>query len=296
MLLSMTGFGTKTASLQMKKGEEISMTVEIKSLNTRFFEATCKLPSSLSFLEIPIVNLLKEKLIRGRVFISIKTTGEGSIFEKVEPVFKLVGDYIKATNMIKKRFNVSGDISISDIVSLPNALSFEKDVISRAIEKNILDLIEQVVNDVVKCRIAEGKALQKDLEKRFALSQQHINKIKELFDSFMKNKKEEIKKALALAHNGDQEAETHLGDCYEAIDKIDIHEEIVRFKSHLNAVKSVFTSKEVEKGKRFEFILQELGREINTIAAKCSNYDISAVSVDVKVELEKVREQIQNIV
>jgi uncharacterized protein (TIGR00255 family) len=240
--------------------------------------------------------LLKEKLIRGRVFISIKTTGEGSIFEKVEPVFKLVGDYIKATNLIKKRFNVSGDISISDIVALPNALSFEKEIISRAVEKNILDVVEQVVNDVTKCRIAEGKTLQKDLEKCFALSQQHINKIKELFDSLMKNKKEEIKKALVLAHNGDQEAETHLGDCYESIDKIDVHEEIVRFKSHLTAVKLVFTNKEVEKGKRFEFILQELGREINTIAAKCSNYDISAVAVDVKVELEKVREQIQNIV
>ena len=112
----------------------------------------------------------------------------------------------------------------------------------------------------------------------------------------MKQQKEHVKKILARIQKGDPEAEKQLGEQYELINKIDIHEEIVRFKSHLNSTKKLLTSKQAEKGKRFEFIMQELGRAVNTIAAKCSNFEISSVAVDLKVELEKVREQIQNIV
>jgi len=90
MPLSMTGFSSQTVILPVKKGEKTSLSVEIKSLNSRFFEATCKLPSSLNFLEIPIVNNLKQKLVRGRVFLSVKVAGNGELFERVVPVTKIV--------------------------------------------------------------------------------------------------------------------------------------------------------------------------------------------------------------
>ena len=108
--------------------------------------------------------------------------------------------------------------------------------------------------------------------------------------------KGEVKKVLARIQKGDSEADSQLSELYDLINKIDIHEEIVRFRSHLNSTKKLLSSRQLEKGKRFEFILQELGREVNTIAAKCSHVEISAVAVDLKVELEKVREQVQNIV
>jgi uncharacterized protein (TIGR00255 family) len=292
----MTGFSSKTVVFPTKRGAEVSLEVEIKSLNSRFFESTCKLPSSLSFLEIPIINLLKEKLVRGRVFVVLKVSGEGGAFEKVSPVIKIVDDYIKSINAIKKRSKISGQLTISDVVSLPNVFSFEKEVIGRAVEKNIIKIIEKVTDDLIKTRKAEGMRLKKDLDQRFSEAGRFIEKIGKLFDSFMKKKKAEIKKMIMLSQKGDQEAERHLGECYDSIDKIDVHEEIVRFKSHLGVAKKLLASKEVEKGKRFEFTLQELGREINTIAAKCSNFDMSSAAVDVKVELEKVREQVQNIV
>jgi len=308
MLLSMTGFGSKTVSLPVKKGaehqlgaerrrgEEMSLVVEIKSLNSRFFESVCKMPSSLGFLEIPIVNLIKEKLIRGRVFIFVKMSGNGGYFERVVPVTKIIKDYFDAVKKVKKDFSIKGDLQISDIVTLPNAFSFDQEEVGKSVEQAILKVVGQVVEQVIKTRAAEGDRLQKDLEKRFVMCKTFIDKIKKLFDEFMKEKKAEAEELLVKSKSGDQEAEKQLTECYELLNKIDVHEEIVRFNSHLNSVEKLLQSKESEKGKRFDFTLQELGREINTIAAKCSNFGISSVAVDVKVELEKVREQVQNIV
>jgi len=292
----MTGFASKTTVLPVKKGEEAVLTVEIKSLNTRFFEVSCKLPSSLSSLEIPIINRLKEKLLRGRVFISVKLSGEGGVFESVVPVAKVVSDYLSAAETIKGRFHVKGDLTLADVVLLPSVFTFEREEVGKGTEQALLKVIAEITDQLIKSRKAEGARLQKDLEKRFSGCQKHIEKIKKLFDVFMKKKKAEIKEIIVRSKGGDQEAEKQLGESYEFLNKIDIHEEIVRFTSHLDSVNKLFVSKQAEKGKRFEFILQELGREVNTIAAKCSNFDISSVAVELKVELEKVREQVQNIV
>lgn len=296
MLQSMTGFGSESTSLQIKGEEEISVAVELKSLNSRFFEANCKLPSSLNILEVSILNLLKQKLVRGRVFIVVKIGGNGGFFETVVPVKKLVNDYLVAARVIQKQYKVRGELTIADVMALPNIFSFEKEEVCKEVEEAILKIISNVADKLIKTRKAEGGRLLKDLEKRFVYCEQYIDKIKKLFDAFMIKQKEVIKKMLMRSQNGDQEAERLLGEQYDLINKIDVHEEIVRFRSHLKGARKLLRSRVPEKGKRLEFILQELAREINTIAAKCSHVDISAAAVDVKVELEKVREQVQNIV
>jgi uncharacterized protein (TIGR00255 family) len=297
MLLSMTGFSSHTAVKALKKGgEKASITVEIKSLNSRFFELICKLPSSLSFLEIPITNHLKQKLVRGRVFLSIKVGGSGEVFERVAPVPKIVKDYLDSAKTLKKKFKISGDLSISDVVALDNVFSFEREKVGKNFETFALKTVEQATDKLIATRKSEGTRLQKDLKQRIDSCGKHIETIKKIFTVFMTNKKDEIKDLMLLVDKGDVGAAQSLGEAYEFLNKIDVHEEIVRFKSHLNGAKKIFASKSLEKGKRFEFTLQELSREINTIAAKCSHFDISAVAVDVKVELEKVREQVQNIV
>lgn len=296
MILSMTGFSSQTSVLPVKGKEKASLTVEIKTLNSRYFEATCKLPSSLSFLEIPIVNDLKQKLLRGRVFVSIKVGGTGDAFERVVVVEKIVKDYLTASKSLKKKLKINGELTMSDLVTLPNVFSFERETVGKNFGDAVIKIVKQATEKLIATRKAEGKRLQVDLKKRFDLCVKCIGRIKVLYDAFMKSKKEEVKNLMILIENGDQEAESQIGDCYDLINKIDITEEIVRFKSHLNTGKKLLTAKQPEKGKRFEFTLQELSREINTIAAKCSNFDISAIAVDVKVELEKIREQVQNIV
>ena len=108
--------------------------------------------------------------------------------------------------------------------------------------------------------------------------------------------KNNIAEKIALVEKGDELAKLQLEDLYGVLNKIDVHEEITRFQSHLKSIDSLFANERREKGKRLDFILQELLRETNTTMAKCSNYDISSMCVDIKVELEKAREQVQNIV
>lgn len=296
MLLSMTGFSSKTISLPIDKNGNVSFSIEMKTINSRFFEAVCKLPTILSSLEIKIINILKKKIIRGRVYLTVRTEEEEGLFQNINPSFKLLQGYVKAINKIKKEFNIKGNLTISDVLILPNIFITEKGEITQKDEKKILSVIDQIAEELVKVRAAEGKDLQDDLEKRFTICFQKMNEIKVLSQKLMKEHKEKIKNILALQQRGDDEAKLKLDELYSTLNKIDIHEEITRFNSHIEAVKKVLRDKNVEKGKRIDFIMQELMRESNTVLAKCSNFEISSISVDIKVELEKAREQAQNIV
>ncbi|MCK4651435.1 DUF1732 domain-containing protein [Candidatus Babeliales bacterium] len=296
MFLSMTGFGFKTVTLTIEKGAKISLTVEIKAINSRFFESVCRLPSFLHSSEIKINRSLKEKLLRGRIYLAVNIVEEDSAFEKIIPSLRIVEGYIKAIDKIKNRFKISGKLTVSDILSLPNVFVSGSKQIDSKLENSILKIIDQVADLVVKSRATEGKSLCKDFEKRFLICSQKISQIKNLFSKLMKEKKDEIKKFLAIQENGNEEVKLKLDELYSTINKIDVHEEIVRFDSHIKNVKNVIKDKNIEKGKRIDFMLQELMRESNTILAKCSHFQISSLAVDIKVELEKSREQAQNIV
>lgn len=296
MLLSMTGFSTKSTSFVMKGGENCSLAVEVKTLNSRFFEAVCKLPNSLSHLELDIINMLKEKLVRGRVYLTIRISGEAGLLEILVPSVKVVQDYVAAARDLKKQFKLAGELNISDIVTLPHVFSFDKNGLTDKEEKAILTCVDESIELLIKSRAVEGKALQKDLDGRFKLCSEYIVRIGELFEKLMTNQKDHIKRAISSAQSGHEESRAQLDEMYACLNKIDVHEEITRFNSHLQAIKLLLKSKQPDKGRRLDFILQELMRETNTITAKCSSFDISSTAVDIKVELEKAREQVQNIV
>ncbi len=296
MLLSMTGFGNKTVVLPIEKKGKISVSVEMKSINSRFFEAVCKLPSVLSSLEIKIINDLKKKLIRGRVYVTVRLSESDGILEKIHPSLTLIEGYIKATQEIKKKFKIGGIITVSDILNLPNVFVTERNEIGSKDELSILKAIDQVTKQLIKSRQDEGKALAVDLEKRFSICAKNMEQIQTLFKKLMKQKKEQVKKAKILFEKGDEQAKLRLDDLYSVLNKIDVHEEVIRFNSHIESVKKIIRDANTEKGKRLDFVLQELMRESNTILAKCSDFTISALAVDIKVELEKAREQAQNIV
>lgn len=296
MLLSMTGFSTKSTRFAMKGGEQCHLTVEVKSLNSRFFEAVCKLPNSLSHLELDIINILKDKLIRGRVYLTVRISGEAGLLEVLVPSVKVVDDYVRASRSLKKQFKLDGELQISDIVTLPHVFTFDRNGLTPHEEKSILSCVDESVDLLIKSRIAEGKALQKDLERRFKFCSEYIVRVGKLFEALMGTQKEHIKKVISSAQGGNDEARAQLDELYACLNKIDVHEEITRFNSHLQAVQQLLKSKQQDKGRRLDFILQELMRETNTITAKCSSFEISSSAVDIKVELEKAREQVQNIV
>jgi uncharacterized protein (TIGR00255 family) len=295
VFLSMTGFGSKTVALPLEKDQKISLSIEIKSINSRFFEAACKLPNFLGHMEVKIAGMLKEKLIRGRIYLTVRLEEEG-VLEKIVPSFRLVEEYLQAINKIKKDFKIQGELSVTDVIRLPGVFVSEKGQLKTEIELSIFKHIEKVADVLLKSREVEGKSLQVDLDKSFSICSDKIEKIKALFKIFMQHQKDEIKRISASYQKGDEQAKLKLDELYSTLNKIDIHEEITRFDSHLKSIKKVLKDSGIEKGKRLDFILQELMRESNTILAKCSNFEISSAAVDIKVELEKAREQAQNVV
>jgi len=296
MLLSMTGFGSGTIVIDTRVGK-LSLIVEMKTINSRYFEATCKLPISLSGLEVKVINLLQSLLGRGRLYLVARFAEDSEIFENVSPSFKVIQQYVAVASLVKEKFNLSGDLSVTDVLALPNVFELGRNEFTEDEEKSILAGIEKIAGKLTQMRAQEGSRLQLDLEKRFAVCAQKIADISVYFEQVMQEQKELVDKQLVLSQGGDEQAKHQLDESYITLNKMDIHEEITRFNSHLMSVRELLKdTKPHDKGKRFDFILQELLREINTLMAKCAHFTISSLSVDVKVELEKAREQIQNIV
>ena len=296
MFLSMTGFGASRESLFVDKNKKVNFSVEVKSLNSRFFEVVCKLPGPLSSIEIKVIDLLKKKLVRGRIYLTVRAAEESYVFHTLKTNTAMIKDYVAASKRIKKDFKLKGELEVSEVLNLPDVFISEEKDISGTVEKDVLELIEKAANQLIKSRSAEGANLKKDLETFFVISSQKMVEIKKLFVKLMKSKKDAIKKILSSDRRNEESEKLKLDELYSVVNKIDINEEITRFDSHLKIIKTVLKDKTLTKGKRLDFILQELVRELNTINAKSGSFDISSLAVDIKVELEKAREQVQNIV
>jgi uncharacterized protein (TIGR00255 family) len=294
MLISMTGYCSKNQQLFLSQAGAVQMTIELKTLNGRFFEAVTKLPGSLSHLEIAINSLVQASLIRGRVYLSIRQQGSGGKLTCINPSWSTIEQYLQASKTIKEKYGLTGEISLIDILQLPDVLVADEATLSPEDEAAIMAMVADAVAVVVEVRKAEGARLEKDMYELFLRCTSKLASIKELFAAEILKAKEQLNAFMALHANAEQlpsEAE----EMQSSLRKMDIHEEIVRFASHLESLKQLFASPALEKGKRLDFIFQELLRETNTMMAKCLSHDISATGIDIKVELEKAREQGQNI-
>jgi len=299
MIQSMTGFASKTLILPIDQTTKTNVALSIKTLNSRFFETTCKLPYALSNFETDFTKLLKERLSRGHIYLTIHMSSQNLIEGKIEPSLAIISSYLKAIEQIKKNFPVQGDITINNLLQLPNVFTVEEKSINEESLAILTKTINELIDQVIEARKKEGKALEDDLRKRATLMQQGIEEINTLSLNLMEQQKQKVAdliKEIESATEQQEQAEQRKQTLYHALDKMDIHEEVIRFRSHLNNLHAQLISADPEKGKRLDFTLQELAREINTITAKCSDAPISSLAINVKVELEKMREQVQNIV
>ena len=215
----------------------------------------------------------------------------------VEPSLKIIDGYIKAINQVKEKFSLKGELSVEDLLLLPNIFSIEEKEMDEATKKLIFATIEGLMQELIHGQEKEGLTLKIDIEQRLSIMEKEMAAIEIASAHLIENQKEKISATLQAVETDENKlADIQKNAAYLLLDKMDIHEEIVRFKSHLKNLAAQLQSAEIEKGKRLDFTLQELGREINTIAAKCSDATISSHAINVKVELEKAREQVQNIV
>ncbi len=292
----MTGFASQKATLDYKD-TKFYATVSLKSVNSRFFENTCKLPYALHHLETDITRLLKKQLHRGHVFTSINISDQSILKGTVTASIPIAKSYIAAAENIQKETGISGTFSIAELVRLQHVFSTQEQLIDDEIKKQLIALVQKTIESLIVEEEREGTAMQKDLEERVNIAQAKIIEIEKHHAAFMLARKEKIMQEVQnYTESEDKMVETRKAALYYMLDKIDIHEEIVRFKSHIKHLKTLLTNPTIEKGKRIDFTLQELTREINTIAAKASDASMGSLAIDIKVELEKAREQTQNIV
>lgn len=296
MIRSMTGFATKSFILTMKE-TKVPVSINLKSLNSRYFDAICKLPYPLSNLETDFVKVFKTRLLRGSINFTIHLGNSNAFKGAIEPSIPTLQNYFNALETIKKKFPVEGTVSITDVLMLPNIFITEEIEINDATKNHIFTATEDLLQELIKVQTNEGIALKKDILNRIAIIEKEINNIEKAFESLMLSQKQKMHDALKeLENDSSKFAEMQKNTLFAILDKIDVHEEIVRFKNHIKTLVQSLESADIEKGKRIDFILQELSREINTITAKCSDGAISSHAINIKVELEKAREQTQNIV
>ena len=284
MLQSMTGYGSTSFQI-----DELEIYIELKTLNSRYFDSKISMPSALSSQELLLNNLLKEKLIRGKVDLRIKLTGSTS--DVISFNKSVIKNYI---NDLKELSDFDDSQILKSVLSLPN--SIDKGELSLSTDQiNKLNIsINNVIEEVIKFRKNEGENTLKDLRENLNVIKEYSKTIEKISDLHKKNIKDELElKAHSLEVNFDNGRFEQ--EVFYYLEKMDINEELVRLKSHMDFFVEILDNDLIEKGKKLGFICQEIGREINTIGSKSSNSKIQNSVVEMKSSLEKIREQTLNI-
>ncbi|CAN5281244.1 YicC family protein [soil metagenome] len=290
MLKSMTGFGRAEQTINDK-----TYLVEIKSLNGKQFDLNLKIPSLLKQFEFEIRNILQENLLRGSIDCLITVKQNGST-KPVSINTDLIKSYYKQILLMAEELSMDTSAVLSSLLRLPEVINNSNEVMEEADRINMKEVIKAAVTEINKHRSDEGRSLDTELRMRI----KNINAQEETILRLEPLRREKMKANLTKL------VEENLGkDMYDTnrmeqeliyyIEKIDITEEQVRLKNHCEYFLTVMDDKEEAKGKKLSFILQEIGREINTTGSKAYDADIQKSVVLMKDELEKIKEQILNV-
>ena len=291
MPLSMTGYGRAE---EVQHGRDI--TVEIRSVNSRYFEYSSRMPRSCAFLDDRLKKLLSSKVSRGKVELSLQLQELGSRDTVVEPNLELARSYQQALNAIAQELGVVNDASAQTLARFPDVLTVRRaDLDEDELWADVSQVCGQALENFVAMRAAEGEKLKADLlnklqglEDSVALVEQNSAGRVDAYTQRLYNK---LKVLLEDRSIDDARILTEAGIF---ADKTAVDEETVRLHSHIQQYRTILDSQE-PIGRKLDFLTQELNRETNTIGSKCQDLEITRVVVEMKSEIEKIREQIQNI-
>ncbi len=290
MLYSMTGYGRSEATFKDK-----TFLVEVKSLNGKQFDLRLNIPSLLKPFEVELRNKLNESLFRGSVECSISIKSNG-VAKPVSINKELAKSYYQPIIELANELGIEKENILSTLLKLPDVVSSSNEVLTDE-EWNVLsDLLQEAIKHMVQHRLEEGKSIEKDLLERVAAIEQQQAEIA-LFEPNRRTKiKEGLVKLLEQYVGSDKYDTNRLEqELIYYIEKIDISEERVRLTNHCVYFKTILKESEPSKGKKLSFILQEMGREINTTGSKANDVDIQKAVILMKDELEKAKEQILNV-
>lgn len=291
MIKSMTGFGRA----EVTEGER-KFTVEIKSVNHRYLDVNMKMPKKFNFFEASIRNLLKEFIQRGKVdlFITYEDYSEQNVCVKYNK--EIAAEYMDYFDRIAEQFGLENDIRVSVLSRFPEVFSMEEMTVDEQELWNLLEkALRQAAEGFVETRIKEGESLCTDLVSKLDGMLTHVDYIEKLSPQIIEEYHQKLEdKVRELLENVQVDENRILTEVAIFADKICVDEEIVRLRSHIEATRRTLLEGG-GIGRKLDFIAQEMNREANTILSKTSSLDISNHAIELKTEIEKVREQIQNI-
>ena len=288
---SMTGFGR--ASLE-KDGR--NYIIEIKTVNNKYNDITVKLPRNVSFMKEKIRKYVAKRISRGKVDITLNLYDYSDKIKKIILNKELAKDYIDQLKEIAQENNLSQDINVVDVAKLPDICNIIQSDDNEEIQNEIIECLTNAVDNLLQMRIEEGENIKKDLKQRISNVEQIIDQISSESTGLIEEYVVKLKKRVSELLEENQIDENRIAQ--EAViyaDKTSIEEELTRLKSHTKQFNELIEKSDTPIGKNLDFLIQEMNRETNTIGSKSGSNNITKLVIDMKVELEDIREQVQNI-
>ena len=292
MINSMTGFGRCESSDGDRK-----FTVEMKGVNHRYLDVNIRMPKKFNLFETAIRNLLKQSIQRGKVdiFVTYEDLSENQASLKYNE--QLAGEYLSYFKQMEEKFSLGNDVRVSTLLRCPEVLIMEEQTMDEdELWNGLKKALSGAIRQFVETRAQEGDSLKEDILKKLSGIQKLVDYIEERSPQIVAEYREKLQNKVRELLSDTQIEEGRLAaEVVIFADKICTDEELVRLRSHVVHMKETLESKESGIGRKLDFIAQEMNREANTILSKANDLEVSNAGIDLKTEIEKVREQIQNI-
>ena len=291
MIRSMTGYGRDQQLLHGR-----SITVEIRSVNHRYFEFSCRAPRGCAFLEDRLKRSLQSAISRGKVEVSLTLQTIESRHTSVAVDHALAGQYLTALRALGEEYSLPDDLTLSSVARLPDVFTLGRDEEDEEeLAADVLQVLQNALDRFVAMREAEGERLRADVLSRVVTMEEHLSFVEERSPQTVMEYRARLTAKLTELLNGAVPDEARiLTEAAIVADRLAVDEETVRLRSHFAQLRRIMESTE-PVGRKLDFLVQEMNRETNTIGSKCSDTAIAGHVVEMKSEIEKIREQIQNI-
>ena len=291
MIKSMTGYGR-----QKGENERREVQVEIKSVNHRYLDLNVKVPRIYSFLEEPIKTAVSAAVARGKVDIYLSITAKEGGDVKVSPNLALAGEYLRALEQVRDTYSLKDDISVMELAHMPDLLTVAREEPdAEEVKTQVLEVLGRALEEYNAMRRTEGERLCEDIARRGQAIGKMVDQVEQRSPQSVEEYRQKIAQRMTeILGDSDIAEQRILAEAALFADKVSVTEEVVRLRSHLSQLQKMVQG-DAPVGRKLDFLVQELNREANTIGSKANDYELAQIVIEIKAEIEKIREQIQNL-
>lgn len=290
MIVSMTGFGRSN----IETGD-FSITVEVKSVNHRFLEYQMRMPRQLLKIEDKIKKIINEYVARGRLEVYVTVTGSGGLTSMVNVDWHLLDEYVKFIKTIQEKYHIDGKITLQDLLAREELISVDENHSgNEELEAIVLAAVGEASKQLRIMREMEGKILEEDIHNQLDGLEKKLPILREYAPRVVQQYSQRLQKRMEDFANGLIDEARLISEIAIFAEKADINEELTRLQSHIDQFYKIMQLNE-SIGRKLDFLLQEMNREVNTIGSKANDSGIAKEVVEMKSYLEKMKEQVQNI-